>query len=108
MSLVRAFGFYPDGHRKGVIGPVPGTVMDEARKGGLSRGGAALIVRVTPEDYRKAEAVRRRWEARTYRLTESDCISFTQGVATALGLKSPSRGRGEWPVDFIRRLAEAN
>jgi hypothetical protein len=108
LCLVRAFGFYPGPGHKGVVGPVPGAIVDEAARNGLSRGEAQLIVRVDRVDYRKAEDIRRRWVDRTYQLTESDCITFSGEVAAAIGLKVPDRERTILPVDYVRRLAAAN
>lgn len=111
MSVVRSWGFYPARGGKGVIGPVPGEIADEATRGGLARGEPALIVRVNAEQYRKADDVRRRWSSKqAYRLTVSDCLTFCQDVARTLpGLKIPPREPATvLPSEYIRRLAAAN
>ncbi len=108
MCIVKAFGFYPASVGKGLVGPVPGAVVDETLKGGMTRGEPLLIVRVTPERYREAEAIRRRWASKPFQLTQNDCLSMSQEIARALGLKLPERDRTTLPFDYIRRLANLN
>ncbi len=108
MCLVKAFGFYPGDGKKGVVGPVPGTIVDETKKHGLTRGEPMLIVRVDPAQYRKTEEIRRRWEKKTYQMTRTDCISFAREVAGALDLDLPDRKTTDLPIEFIKRLAEVN
>ena len=102
--LSRAFGFYPDGG-KGVVGPVPGQIVDESRK---APGETLLILKVDRKDFEKAEAIRAAWTRKRYKLRTSDCNTYVIETAKALGLKVPDRGATDLPIDWVRKLTEAN
>ena len=58
--------------------------------------------------FERAEKLRAEWAAKAYRMTVTDCISFTQEVGRSVGIKVPGRSRIILPVDYIRKVAEAN
>jgi hypothetical protein len=107
-----AWGYYPkDGTPKlAQLGRVPGKLYDEYLKPrGVPSDAARLIVKMDEKQYKKAEAVRQKWDAKTdYKLLEQDCVSFVTEVAKSLDLKVPSGVAAKHPQVFVRELAKAN
>lgn len=103
-SAGRAFGMYP-ANGKGVLGPVPGRILDDSLTGASER----LIVRVNSGAFKKVDQIREKWSKRgTYKLLEQDCVSFVEEVAQVLELKTPPRAEAKFPVTFIAKLLAMN
>lgn len=108
MSIQDAFGFYPESG-KGVLGEVPGKIVDEFQGGGVRSASDQLIVCVGEEAFRKADAIRKKWVGKKYSVAENDCVSFVQEVALSLGLNTPDRNLDTLkPQDFISALIKNN
>lgn len=132
-----AVGFWPDGENaierlKAVFGEVKGTLRDEMTNHGLAAdSGCRLTVEVDDEDIKRLEILAGAYQAKKYRLTNRDCVTFVADAAHALGLSVPDRENlfTEWrnrlkaeikkdvsdrealdtfPEFFVRRLAESN
>ena len=64
---------------------------------------------VDQPQFDKVEAIRKRWASKkNYKVLESDCVSFTGEVATALGLKTPRRAEARLPVTYVEKLYQLN
>lgn len=101
----RAFGLYPK-EGKGVLGSVPGDVVEEAFKSPTTH---RLVVRVNSPRFETVEEIRAKWRAQgEYRLIEKDCVTFVSAVADSLGLKTPSRDDAVTPEAFIQAMRKLN
>jgi len=109
MCVQNAFGLYPQ-KGKGVFGEVAGEIANESLKGGMSKISDRLIVIVNSWHHSKAESIRREWARRgNYRVAESDCVSFIDAVARAIGLKTPKRSLSTLkPQWYVRELMKLN
>jgi hypothetical protein len=107
MCVAEAYGFYPK-TGKGVFGPVPSEISNEALKKGGPRS-CLLIVKVDERQYQEAEQIRRRWsEQGDFELARRDCISFSDAVASSLKLARPNRSDSLLPHAYIKKLTEMN
>lgn len=93
MSYARTFGAHPVQDQMGkwsiLIGPIPGEVREVLQRDISAR----LIIKVDEGDYKKADAIISRWQAKgQYQLLWEDCTTMINEVATALGLSVPGRG----------------
>ena len=108
----QAWGFYPENDLQTVkalsFEPVKGKLKEEAAKR-TSKATAHLFVMVNSENYRKALDIKRAWDGQdTYQLERSDCITYLQAVAKALGLTVPDRESREFPEPYLLRLIKMN
>lgn len=111
-STQDAFGLYPKSG-VGVLGTVPGEIVNEATKGSLAKVTDRLIVEVSVGHHERTEKIRRKWvDKGEYRLVLEDCVSFVEEIAKSIGLRTPSRlgpdGKGLMPQAFIRNLIKLN
>jgi hypothetical protein len=108
MSTVAAFGMYPK-EGKGVLGDVPGEIVNELLSGEMKHTTDRLIVRVDADVYARADRIRRRWVGNSYRTVERDCVTFVQEISRSAGLKTPERGQNTlMPHQFIAALMRSN
>jgi hypothetical protein len=108
---VHANGFFPDNdgdELKSVFREVPGTVSDSALRNKPSAGECRLVVKVTKQQWQATEKIRTEWTEKKYRLTKSDCVTFTAAVAGELKLKTPDRKLFDFPAPYVRKLAQQN
>jgi hypothetical protein len=107
MCSVEAYGFYPK-EGKGVFGPVPSEISNEALKKGGPRS-CVLVVKVDQAQYQEAETIRRKWsEQGDFQLAKRDCVSFSDALASSLNLARPSRSKALLPQTYMKKLAEMN
>jgi hypothetical protein len=105
-----AWGFYPSTGDKG-FDRVPGAIVDDVKSGSLAARTVIVSVAVTPEAFQAAMAAKQAWRTRPpeYHLfTEKNCIDFVDVVARAIGLETPDRSALQFPVDYVKVLAELN
>lgn len=107
-----AHGFFPDNNGDGlksVFREVPGTTSDSVLRNKPGSGECRIVVRVTKPQWEATERIRAEWSDKKYRLTKSDCVTFTAAVAEKLNLKLPNRkGLDNFPARFIGKLAKEN
>lgn len=103
-----AFGFYPK-EGKGVLGPVPGVIVDEMLTGKMKNVTDRLVVQVDQKTYEAAEAIRKKWADSEYKAADRDCVTFSQEVARAAGLVVPARDASELlPQKYMQSLINGN
>lgn len=105
-----AWGFYPSTGDKSFT-RVPGTMVDDVKSGSLAARTVLVSVAVTKEAFQAAMAAKEAWRTQPpeYHLfTEKNCIDFSDSVARAIGLKTPDRSLLQFPVDYVKALAELN
>jgi len=101
----RTFGFYPVSGKKGVLGPVPGKIVDE----GFARSTHRLVVQINKRHFDAAENIRLKWSRKkNFRLLESDCVSFIEEIAAAVGAKTPPRTAAKLPQTFVGKMLNLN
>lgn len=104
-----AWGLYPT-KGVGIIGEVPGQLVDDFLKNSsVAHATRFLIVRVDADQFAASEKLREEWQQRKFRLTQSDCVTFLQATARAIGLTVPMRNAANAPpTTYLRSLINAN
>jgi len=106
-----AMGMFPWDRRAAALslalGPIPGGVIEER---GAKWAAARLTVNLDPADYEQGLGVIKRWRRDNgrYLLLRRDCMTFTDEIASAVGLTVPKRARGDMPVDHVRAIYRAS
>ncbi|MGL4421491.1 MAG: hypothetical protein ACRCZF_12550, partial [Gemmataceae bacterium] len=109
MSIIEAFGFYPQEGTKPLFGTVPGELANEMMKEG-TKDDVRLILKVDDAQFDAVEKVRAEWAKKDldYKLLKQNCISFTAAAAKALNLKVEENPQAQLPVAFMKKLIQAN
>jgi hypothetical protein len=81
---------------------VPGLLVRDAWKGNLKTF-TSLTAIVDSEVYEKTRRVRESWRGDVFRVGVRDCVKFSDGIAKAAGLRTPSSDY-RYPQDFIKDL----
>ncbi len=85
---------------------VPGIMVDNASRGNL-RNLDAVVAIVDQDKFEKTKTLSLKWKQRRFRVGQSDCVAFTDEIATCLGLKTPDR-RYKYPQNYIAELKKLN
>ena len=114
------YGLYAKSDLQGAmsyfIGKAPGTVMESPKDRDLNLSVHRLDLVIGKAQHGRVTKVIDEWtkkakEGNVYKAGDQDCVTFTRAVAEALhdsGLATLDRKTNELPVEYLRRLVEAN
>lgn len=85
---------------------VPGILVDNASRGNL-RNLDAVVAIVDHDVFEKTQEISLKWKHRRFRVGQSDCVAYTDEIATCLGLKTPDR-LYKYPQNYIAELKRLN
>ena len=112
MTLVdghEAFGFYPPSYQADFSKvDYEGAIVREVESNTKTRI-ARLRVRVTKKAYEQSRKTVNLWDSKEieYKLFSNSCISFTDEVASAIGLTAPST-QAVTPFEYLKGLIKKN
>lgn len=107
------FGFYPKGGGLDMLIGGPGVADNEAlmKKPNRFNPGeltGEVSVKVTDTQLKATYKTLNEWNAKNYKLTNSNCISFVNAVAAGAGLKTPEQVGGMLPTTYLSELKKLN
>jgi hypothetical protein len=86
---------------------VPGRLVANAARGN-TRNVDILSALVSQNDYEKTRQSRTAWRTGVFRVGVRDCVTFTDSMASLVGVRTPNRASYLFPQDYIRKLKELN
>jgi hypothetical protein len=85
---------------------VPGLLVANATEGNL-RNFDALVVIVDRKIYEQSKQTSCLWKADNFKVGSSDCVAYSNSIASSLGLKTPDSSF-RYPQEYVRLLKALN
>lgn len=105
------FGFYSRATGAAMLIGGPGTLDNEAmakRPDRFAEITASVAVKMDEARRKRVFQLTNDWNAKSYKLTDSNCIDFVHAVAGELGLKRPDRSKTQTPTAYVSGLKSLN
>lgn len=108
------FGFYPkDGIKGSVYGPgcVDSELNGKCGEHPITRFSNVVVSvkkKITEDQRRAVYAVGKEWNAKRFTLGWNDCVAFSNAVAKAAGLNTPTVTAATKPATYVQKLKELN